>query len=96
MSFAKQRRLEDPAQQKQNAKALWRLFGYIMWVSVISAVMCAFNTALVYALIRGLEPVVAGYGWGQPTLKYSMAILPALLVFAQWHTWDLLSQRRLR
>lgn len=85
---------EDPTQRRIQAKASKKLWGYVLWVLFVSAVLCSLNTALVYALVRGLEPVLTEYMWGQPVMKYSLAIVPVLLVFAQWHAWDLLTSRR--
>ena len=86
----------DATQVRVQRKANRRLWAYVFLVLLVSAFLCALNTALVFALTKGVEPILENYLWGQSVLKYGLAIVPALLVFAQWHAWDLLSTRRSR
>lgn len=92
----KSHKASEIAQKRLQSKAVRHLWLYIGYVLTVSAILCSINTALVYALIRGIEPIVAPYLWGPPMLKYALAVVPVLLVFAQWHAWDLISSRRHR
>lgn len=87
---------EDTTSSLQDRKAAWKLGIYILWIALVSAILCAMNTGMVFALTKGIETKLPDIPGSNQIMQFLLAIVPVLLLFAEWYAWDILTTRRHR
>ena len=75
---------------KQENRAAFRLALYILWFVLISSMLLAVNTWMIYALCQGtakLLPSIDGIAFA---LQAFIFIGPMVLLYLEWFAWDVL------
>ncbi len=88
--------VEETTSSSQDRNAGWKLGVYILWIALVSAVLCAMNTGRVFALTKGLETKLPEIPGANQVMQFLLATVPVLLLFAEWFAWDILTTRRHR
>ncbi|XZE44674.1 hypothetical protein SH467x_004288 [Pirellulaceae bacterium SH467] len=87
---------DESTSSQQDRRAVWKLGGYILWIALVSTVLCAMNTGMVFALTKGLETKLPEFPGSNQLMQFMLAVVPVLLLFAEWYAWDILTTRRYR
>ncbi len=83
-------------QPQLERRALRSLGLYIFWVAIVSSLLFAVNTGLVFAFTKGLETRLPDLQGIETIKKFALYLLPMMLLYAEWYTWDVLTTRRAR
>lgn len=87
---------DESTSSTQDRKAVWKLGGYILGIALVSTILCMMNTGMVFALAKGLETKLPEFPGSNQIMQFMLAVVPVLLLFAEWYAWDILTTRRYR
>jgi hypothetical protein len=80
----------------QESRAIWKLSLYVLWVCVVSSLLFAVNTGMVFAFSKGIESKLPDVLGMDQIIQFSLFIFPIVLLYAEWYAWDVLTTRRAR
>jgi hypothetical protein len=80
----------------QESRAIWKLSLYVLWVCLVSALLFAVNTGMVFAFFKGIESELPSLLGMDQIIQFSLFIFPIVLLYAEWYAWDVLTTRRVR
>jgi len=83
-------------QPQLERRALRKLGLYIFWVAIVSSLLFAVNTGMVFAFTKGLETKLPDLQGIETAKKFALYLLPMMLLYAEWYAWDVLTTRRAR
>jgi hypothetical protein len=90
------------AETIRESRAVWKLALYIVGVVCVSIVLLAVNAGMVFGLVTSLDEILVDLPlWndlqlGGKLTQYAIFTLPVLLLYLEWHAWDVLSSTRRR
>lgn len=77
-------------------RAVRQLALYTMMLVLISVLLLALNAGMVFGLATNLEESLQFLPLIGPMTQLTIFIVPILLLFLEWYTWDVLSSARRR
>jgi hypothetical protein len=83
---------------KMENRAAFRLALYVFWFVLISSLMLAINTWMIFALSQGTAKLLPNFEGIAFALQALIFIGPMVLLYLEWFAWDVvfaqLSRRR--
>lgn len=87
---------EQPHDQIQENKAVWKLAAYVFGVVATSIVLLAINAGMVFGLASVLEATFQNVPLIEPMTQFAIYVVPMLLLYLEWYAWDILVSARRR
>ena len=81
--------------QNEN-KAVRKLVLYIFGIVLISTLMLAFNTGLIFSLAFGLKNFLPAFPGSNEFIQLIIYLGPVILLYFEWYAWDVLTSGRIR
>lgn len=80
----------------QESRSIWKLSLYVLWICLVSSVLFAVNTGMVFAFSKGIESKLPNLIGMDQFVQFCLFIFPIILLYAEWYAWDVLTTRRVR
>ena len=78
----------------QESRAIWKLSLYVLWICLVSSLLFAVNTGMVFAFSKGVESKLPNIMGIDQIVQFCLFLLPVVLLYAEWYAWDVLTTRR--
>lgn len=78
----------------QESRAIWKLSLYVLWICLVSSLLFAVNTGMVFAFSKGVESKLPSIMGIDQIVQFCLFLLPVVLLYAEWYAWDVLTTRR--
>jgi hypothetical protein len=86
---------QDYNAQNEN-RAVFKLVLYILGVILVSALMLAVNTGLVFSLAQGIATLLPEMIGVPQFVQLIIFVGPVVLLYLEWYVWDVMVVRKVR
>ncbi len=75
---------------RSESRAIWKLTGYLLWIVLVSTFLLALNAGITFGLVKQFEEYFPNLIGVDVISQLSIYIMPIILLFLEWHLWDIL------
>ncbi len=79
---------------KAENRAAFRLALYAIWLVIVSSLLLAINTWMIFALSQGIAKLLPDVEGVTFALQLLIFIGPMVLLYLEWFAWDVLAQTK--